>query len=80
MHGSGGGDGVERSPARVIVTPGVGRDVVRLTARLLDGTRPVEVVVDRQIVSDEEVVRLIRFMERVLRRYDPERRNLRLLR
>ena len=80
MDGRGGDDGGACAPARVIVTPGVGGDVVRVTGRLLDGRRPVELVVDRRLVPDAEVVRLIRLMERLLRRYDPERRHLRLLR
>lgn len=68
----------EDERARVIVTPGVG-ETLRLTARLRDGRRPVEILVDRRAVPDAAIERLIRVMERVLRRYDPERRHLRLI-
>lgn len=63
----------------MIVTPGVGEGTVRLTARLRDGRRPVEVLVDRRSVPDADVERVIRLMERFLRRHDPERRHLRLM-
>lgn len=63
----------------MIVTPGVGEGTLCLTVRLRDGRRPLEVQVDRRAVSDADVERVIRLMERFLRRHDPERRHLRLL-